>query len=359
MLAWRALPGRGVAVLGGVDAGGIAAAIDPLPEEAPAVLSYLPGDVRDAAHVVGCVLEELEKVAIALFPAWLPGAEGISGTGGASRRAVRELARRVAATTGHFGPFLADLAERSLTGRPARALAAETRAAGLVRVIAAGYDRRAVALLVHLPPGLSAPGEEALVAGCEWLADHGGLAVWLTGTPLMTVDRVPTVPVRLPAHSPHRPVSRSGSSFPQEPVSRPGPPRSHSGVPRRPVLMYPPVAGRPHPASEAERALEAALLRQEWAAGRAWNQTFQADPLAVPMRVDLLWRDERCVVEIDGPEHRLPRTFGEDRRRDVRLQLAGYAVLRFTNDQVINDTGTVVHQIGRFLRDRRAKAVER
>ena len=133
----------------------------------------------------------------------------------------------------------------------------------------------------------------------------------------------------------------------------PAPARPRPGARTTPVVTYPPVAGRPHPASVAERTLETALAVCDWAAGRAWNQTHRPHPLVNPIRVDLLWRDERCVIEIDGAEHRSAIMFAADRQRDVRLQLDGYAVLRFTNAQVITDTESVLHQIERFLQGRR------
>ncbi len=126
----------------------------------------------------------------------------------------------------------------------------------------------------------------------------------------------------------------------------------------RAVVSYPAVAGRPHPASPSERALEAALGSRGWAAGRGWNQTLCPHPLAGPVRVDLLWQAERCVVEVDGPDHRGALKFAADRSRDVRLQLAGYAVLRFTDDQVLTDAQGVIRQIELFLRDRRRATQE-
>jgi Protein of unknown function (DUF559) len=84
-------------------------------------------------------------------------------------------------------------------------------------------------------------------------------------------------------------------------------------------------------------ALEAALAACDWAVGRVWNQTFQPHILANLIRVDLLWADERCVVEVDGPDHCGILKFEADRRRDVHLQLEGFAVLRFTNDQILGD----------------------
>ncbi|WP_131815616.1 endonuclease domain-containing protein [Thermostaphylospora chromogena] len=317
--------------------------------------------------LVRSVLAELEKAALELFPAWLPGAEAIQEPCGAGRRAVRRLALRLAAETGHFGPFLADLAERSLNGMPSAtgtearrvAFAPEVRAAELARVLAACYGRRGTALLVNVPDGLSAVQEEALVAGCDWLADRGHMAVWLTGVP-PAVDRLAVATVAFPGAQRDREEARR----PEEPggPTRPG----RAGAPGRPdgargdvpALTYPPVAGRPHPVSEAERVLEAALAPLGWATGRAWNQTLRLDRFGTICRVDLLWRQERCVVEVDGPEHRGERRFEEDRHRDVCLQLAGYGVLRFTNAQVLKDTETVVRQIGRFVRGRRLGTLE-
>jgi hypothetical protein len=123
--------------------------------------------------------------------------------------------------------------------------------------------------------------------------------------------------------------------------------------PERIAIQYPPLAGRPHPESRAEQALEAALAACDWAVGRVWNQTFQPHILANLIRVDLLWAEERCVVEVDGPDHCGVLKFEADRRRDVHLQLEGFAVLRFTNDQILGDVATVRSQIERFIQSRR------
>ncbi|WP_329087405.1 DUF559 domain-containing protein [Streptosporangium sp. NBC_01469] len=362
--SWAELPIGRVVHVHGADADAIALSIDPLPDDAPAIVTYFAGDTQSATEMVSSVLRELEKAAVGLFPAWLPGAEGIGGPGGASGRAIRVLALRTASATEHFGPFLADLAERALRGamlaappvprgasREARSrrspgFAAEVRAAGLGRVIAASFGRPRAAVLVHVPADLSPAAEEALVTGCEWLAHHGDLGVWLTGAPLAAVDRIAVTTLRLPAE-----VTDLVRDLPAPTKPRPDARTAH-------VATYPAVAGRPHPASVAERTLETALATCDWAAGRAWNQTHRPHPLVNPIRVDLLWRDERCVIEIDGPEHHSALAYAADRQRDVRLQLDGYAVLRFTNAQVTTDTETVLHQIRRFLRGRRPGMLE-
>ncbi|MEV6861373.1 DUF559 domain-containing protein [Streptosporangium subroseum] len=53
-----------------------------------------------------------------------------------------------------------------------------------------------------------------------------------------------------------------------------------------------------------------------------------------------------------------PLKYAADRQRDVQLQLDGYAVLRFTNVQVMTDTAVVINQIKRFLQNRRLEALE-
>ncbi|MCT9934274.1 DUF559 domain-containing protein [Planotetraspora sp. A-T 1434] len=340
MWSWAELPAARVVRLDAPDPDALTLSIDPLPEDAPAIATYFAAPAPSAAALVAEVLSQLETAAAGLYPAWLPGAEGITA-GGAGVSAVRALAFRLASGSGHFGPFLAQLAETSLAGaarRPTR-FAPEVRAAGLARVLAAGFRRSRAALLVHVPPGLTVAEEEALVSGCEWLAYRGELGMWLTGAPLLAVDRVEAMTVRRPATE----TAPVPLDVPQTAAR---------------ALRFPAVAGMPHPASSAEKALEAALASREWARGRAWNQTHQSGPLTNPIRVDLLWRDERCVVEIDGPEHRVRGNFEADRRRDVQLQLDGFAVLRFTNAHVMTDTDAVVVQIERFLQDRRAGTFE-
>jgi very-short-patch-repair endonuclease len=66
--------------------------------------------------------------------------------------------------------------------------------------------------------------------------------------------------------------------------------------------------------------------------------------------VDVLWSARRLVVEVDGWEsHRSRSAFEEDRRRDARLKLLGYEVLRFTWRQVKDEAGTVAATIRTLL----------
>src|SRR5207237_4503270 len=54
--------------------------------------------------------------------------------------------------------------------------------------------------------------------------------------------------------------------------------------------------------------------------------------------VDALWRAQRLVVEADGWQfHKSRAQFETDRRRDAKLQVAGYRVLRVTQERLKDD----------------------
>lgn len=62
--------------------------------------------------------------------------------------------------------------------------------------------------------------------------------------------------------------------------------------------------------------------------------------------VDLLFEQRRVVVEVDGwRSHRSHDAFVSDRRRQNKLVAAGYQVLRFTWDDLVNDPDDVVRQV--------------
>jgi len=65
---------------------------------------------------------------------------------------------------------------------------------------------------------------------------------------------------------------------------------------------------------------------------------------------DFAWPAQRLVVETDGwGTHSTKMAFGEDRRRDVMMRLAGWTVLRFTYRDVIHDPAYVTSTLARLL----------
>jgi very-short-patch-repair endonuclease len=323
-----AIPAGHVVRLSGVTPEQLAVMAHPLPPGAPVVLRYRLSTVpAGATAVVDAMLDRLEAVARDLLPAWLPEAELLDAAGDHDRRVVRMLARRRAAGTSHFGPFLAAMAESALLAQPRREeFSRQTRVRGLTRLLGDAYGRDAVAVLTELPAGMTAGEQAQVAAAVQWLSDYGDLGVWLAADALPEVDRIATVALSAPAAA---------------------------DVATGPAVDYPAPIGRPHPASRAEQTLERCLARCAWAGGREWNQIRSGHPLVPLIRVDLMWQAERCVVEIDGPDHRGALKFADDRRRDNALTLDGFAVLRFTNDEVVDDPVRVLATIERLLSTRR------
>jgi len=351
---WWTVPPRGqVSYLVDTDPELLKIALDPLPDTAPAVVQFRPATGCPLGDQIALLLNEMDRAAIALFPRWLPGADRLENSRSLGVPAVRELAARVAARSRNFGPFLADLAERALVGRAERThFPAEVRARGLARVLADAYGRDSTALLVDVPDNLAPTAERALTAAVEWLAQHGHLTVWLAGAPLQVVDRLPAVPITLPRYVTE--LAAEAETMPDE-ASAAGTDLAGSPqlVSTGPVFTYPPLSGVPRGDSPAEQALERTLARYAWAQGRHWNHTYEWHLLDKPYRLDLFWPAERLVVEVDGPDHRAPLKFAEDRRRDVQLHLLGHVVLRFTNEQVLSDVHAVVRKIEQLLSRRR------
>ena len=313
-----------VVQIGDADAAHIAHAVAQHSSDLAAVVMPSMARCTTPRGFVGAMLDDLERVAVELLPAWLPDASDINRANVGGAAAIRIIATARATQMRYTRSFLVNLASLAVfgyrNGNPG--LPVRARAAQLARLVAESFGRTRCALLVPVPAGLASPERDAIVAGGDWLTHNAKVAVWLVGTSPVDSDRVPM------------------TSLNAVPTARLAP------------------IGKPHPASAVEAALEAALAAESWAAGRRWNQTYRSTSLSAPVRLDLIWPEERCVVELDGPEHCHPVRFEADRQRDVQLQLDGYAVLRFTNARVVHDVGAVVHQIGTYIRGRRRDTAE-
>jgi hypothetical protein len=83
--------------------------------------------------------------------------------------------------------------------------------------------------------------------------------------------------------------------------------------------------------------------------------TLRLGALGPTPRVDLLWRDGKVVVELDGPEHERDPNYGADRHRDYELLVAGYLVLRLTNAEVKLDLSRSLEKVRRVVNLRRGR----
>ena len=114
-------------------------------------------------------------------------------------------------------------------------------------------------------------------------------------------------------------------------------------------------------AGAAARGREPSLTRSE--AERRLLQLVRAAQLPAPRtnvrvgrhEVDLLWPDERVIVEVDGFAFHATRTaFERDRAKDRALQAAGYLVLRITWRQLVDEPEAVVAALAAALAQRRS-----
>lgn len=70
------------------------------------------------------------------------------------------------------------------------------------------------------------------------------------------------------------------------------------------------------------------------------------------LEVDFLWPERRLIVETDGRRaHGTRQAFERDRRRDQRLALAGWRVVRFTWRQVVHEPAEVAETLKALTHD--------
>ncbi len=63
--------------------------------------------------------------------------------------------------------------------------------------------------------------------------------------------------------------------------------------------------------------------------------------------VDFLIASAGLVIEIDGRQHKLPEHIEADRKRDQELNRLGFAVLRYSNEDILHRFNTVCEDIMR------------
>ncbi|MET4167689.1 MULTISPECIES: DUF559 domain-containing protein [Gordonia] len=321
-----------------VDGLALADLVDSVSAELPVFLDHRGPTDRTAREVVGEVLDALEDIVVALFPTWLPGGESGSLVDADD---AESRARALCRDAGFPSPAVAHLA-RAAAGarRPVSSPADDARAGALTFLLRRSYGRDAVVLAVRAHTALPERAQHAAAAAYDWLADHADLTVWLTADALPAVARVPVV--RIGVADGRGPDQTGLAEVPVDPSPAPGP-----------VLVVSRPAGGPAPHSTAEQALERALVNAPWARERQWNRSPRdLDPLTPAVIVDLLWSSERVVVEVDGADHRGPVKYARDRRRDNMLQRAGYLVLRYTNDHVLDDPALVVAELAAAIAER-------
>lgn len=82
---------------------------------------------------------------------------------------------------------------------------------------------------------------------------------------------------------------------------------------------------------------------------------YEANVMVEGEVVDALWRKERVIVELDGYSfHKSRSQFEADRRRDAKLMVAGYRVLRITQYRLQHEPAAVLADLRALLSASRA-----
>lgn len=176
-----------------------------------------------------------------------------------------------------------------------------------------------------------------------WLEQGPGRLSWLTGASAETVTRAleaaPEAPAGIPCRPPAAPTTAGFVAAILDELTAEAIDRYPARLPEASIIDGP---------GGAAVAAVRALARQR--SGSDHDGQFRAAlaEQAQTARVD------RPPARVPVPPARSDRA-GADRRRDARLQLAGYTVLRVTNTQVREDLTATLSLIERLLRSRRER----
>ena len=121
------------------------------------------------------------------------------------------------------------------------------------------------------------------------------------------------------------------------------------GLKRKAVVVFKPrntdrARSLRNAATPAERKLWKYLSRRQ-VGGRKFSRQMPVGPYYA----DFLCRELNLIIEIDGYSHEAQQAY--DAKRTDDLVEHGYRVVRFTNDDVLNDVEGVVREIKQVLAD--------
>lgn len=137
------------------------------------------------------------------------------------------------------------------------------------------------------------------------------------------------------------------------------PPSGHAraqGCSARESLLTP-LIGRPHPLSEGEQLLAAAIGADPALHGLFEFNQWVESCFGRRFLGDLVAREERIVVEVDGYRwHSTRALFASDRARDFELVVSGYLVLRLPHEEVLRDIDAALEKVRTFVAFRRSDA---
>ena len=94
---------------------------------------------------------------------------------------------------------------------------------------------------------------------------------------------------------------------------------------------------------------EAESIIWDYLKGGFWGSHFRRQLIIGPFIADFVCLTHRLVIEIDGGYHQYPIQQQNDISRTEWLESKGFYVLRFTNEEIIGDTVTVLNKIKAYI----------
>ncbi|MFG1348841.1 endonuclease domain-containing protein [Xanthobacter autotrophicus] len=327
---------REVATLAGLDRSQLIAASDALGAELGIRIALYPLAPQPSfTALIESLLDRLAQTLSGLWPAWFPGAADYDQASAIALAVIHGAADGQAAQLGVSTAWLRRAAGLAMAGLPPRTPelpeGGEIRNLCMAIAAASGAHRLVIVLDPQGEEADFAPWIEGL---CRWIVNHADVSVWVAK---------PAARWRTLA------LFRSiGSEQPIADAGRDSAPDAGIADDNQPFFGG--IMGRPNPNSLAEVALWRSLCQADWARGCSFNRIA---PVALAPKVDILWEQEKLVVEIDGDDHRAKTKYAQDRERDFALLQAGFLVLRLTNEQVLSDLQLSLAKVKAILALRR------
>ena len=71
---------------------------------------------------------------------------------------------------------------------------------------------------------------------------------------------------------------------------------------------------------------------------------------------DFMSKDLKLVIEVDGASHHWQHVQDKDAQKDLDLTAAGFTVLRFTDEEVLDDIYGVIHTLENWIEEFESKS---
>lgn len=96
---------------------------------------------------------------------------------------------------------------------------------------------------------------------------------------------------------------------------------------------------------------EASLWKYVLSARQMKGYQFRRERPVLNYIADFMCKELQLVIEVDGLTHQWEEVFAKDNRKDEDLRNAGFAVLRFSDNDILNNMHRVIRIIETKIED--------